>query len=146
MAERRPPRRPWRWRIVIVAIALAAAAGGASAGESEREGSAAAVTVRMTDQLTFEPAEVEIPVGARVTWKSDSVLVHTATADPTRAADPDRVAVPEGGEPFDSGSIPPGGSWSRRFEVPGLWRYVCVPHEASGMRGTVRVVPDDPGS
>jgi len=146
VAEHPPAHRPWPWRLAFVAMALAAAPGVASAGDSDREGPSASVTVRMTDQLTFEPAEIEIPVGARVTWKSDSVLVHTATADPARAADSDRVAVPQGGEPFDSGSIPPGGSWSRRFELPGVWRYVCVPHEASGMGGRIRVVREDPGS
>jgi plastocyanin len=117
----------------------------ASAGashEGHRHGAAgeqAAVTVRMTDTLKYEPREVTIAAGETVTWDNSSGVVHTVTADPAKAANEDHVKLPEGGEPFDSGDIPPGATWSRTFEVPGDYRYFCIPHEMAGMVGTVHV-------
>lgn len=97
-------------------------------------------TVRMTNQLAFQAGEVRIPVGGVVEWHNDSVLVHTVTADPAEAAQPEKsVALPEGAQPFDSGLLDPGERWRHRFEEPGRYRYFCIPHEAAGMLGTVVV-------
>jgi plastocyanin len=52
---------------------------------------------------------------------------------------PASVKMPMGVAPFDSGTIASGGSWSRRFDVPGEYRYCCVPHEFVGMVGTLVV-------
>jgi len=104
-------------------------------------------TVRMTNQLAFEPRELRIPVGGVVQWHNDSVLVHTATADPAKAARPEKsVALPQGAEPFDSGLLDPGERWRRRFDEPGRYRYFCIPHEAAGMVGTVVVGDAEPES
>jgi plastocyanin len=117
-------------------------ASAAASHEGHRHGAAgeqAAVTVRMTDTLKYEPREVTITVGETVTWDNSSAVVHTVTADPAKAANEDHVKLPEGGEPFDSGDIPPGAAWRRTFEVPGDYRYFCIPHEMAGMVGTVHV-------
>ena len=47
--------------------------------------------------------------------------------------------VPVGAEPFDSGNIDAGGSYSYTFNVPGTYQYVCLPHELAGMIGVVVV-------
>jgi plastocyanin len=100
---------------------------------------AAAQTVTMTDSLKFQPSQIEVPVGTTVTWNNTSSVVHTVTADPSKANDPAHVKLPEGAETFDSGMIQPGGSFSHTFETPGEYRYFCIPHEGVGMIGTVTV-------
>ena len=64
---------------------------------------------------------------------------HTVTADPRRVRNPRNVILPEGVQPFDSGSIGGGRSYSLRFTRPGTYRVVCLPHEGAGMIGTVIV-------
>ena len=96
-------------------------------------------TVRMTEENTFEPKRLAIEAGQAVEWTNPSSVVHTATADAEKASDPSNVALPEGAEPFDSGDVEPGGTYRRTFDVPGTYRYVCLPHEGMGMVGTIEV-------
>jgi plastocyanin len=100
--------------------------------------------VRMTAQGRFEPAQVTIRAGEQVEWRNETAHAHTVTANPERAANPAHVILPEGAEPFDSGEIAPGASFSYTFDVPGTYIYVCGPHEEQGMMGIV-VVQDGAG-
>jgi plastocyanin len=100
--------------------------------------------VRMTAQGRFEPAQITIRAGDRVEWRNESGHAHTVTANPERAANPAHVVLPEGAQPFDSGEIAPGASFSYTFDVPGTYIYVCSPHEERGMMGIV-VVQDGEG-
>jgi plastocyanin len=102
---------------------------------------AAAVSVRMTDELTFEPARVVVHAGDTVEWQNTSGMPHTVTADARRAAEGKEVVLPPGATPFDSGKIAPGGSYRHTFTVPGTYKYICVPHAAFGMTGEVVVQP-----
>jgi plastocyanin len=95
--------------------------------------------VRMTSQGRFEPTQITIRAGETVRWRNDSAHPHTVTADPGGAANPAHVVLPEGAEPFDSGEIAPGGTFTHTFDVPGTYIYVCGPHEADGMMGIVVV-------
>jgi len=104
-------------------------------------GQQGAVAVAMTAGLTFQPARVSIKVGKKVKWSNSSPYIHTVTADPDKAFQPEHVTLPPGAEPFDSGSIQPGGVYLHTFEVPGKYRYFCIPHEAAGMIGEVEVRP-----
>ena len=99
------------------------------------------VPVEMTDEVTFEPATVTIRAGEAVTWRNTSSFPHTATGDPSRALDPARVSLPAGASPWDSGPVGAGERFTRTFDVPGEYRYFCIPHEAQ-MVGTVVVLPD----
>jgi plastocyanin len=92
----------------------------ARAGALGAEAPEAAV-VTMKD-VSFSPATVRIRAGQTVTWRNPTQLTHTAT-----------------GSGFDSGNVAPGGSWSHKFTKAGTYAYVCVPHQAAGMRGTVVV-------
>lgn len=98
-----------------------------------------AATVEMTDALRFDPGTVTIQSGETVTWRNSSQVAHTVTADPDLAGDPSNVQLPEGAQTFDSGNIAPGDSYSRTFDVPGTYEYICIPHEAQGMTGTLVV-------
>ncbi len=97
--------------------------------------------VEMTDQLKFVPGQVTIHPGEAVQWKNVSVYTHTVTADPSWAAKPQNVQLPEGAKPFDSGKIPPGKTYQHTFTIPGTYRYFCSPHQDSGMIGEVVVKP-----
>ena len=120
-------------RVGLAAIVLSITAM-AAAAQSEP-----AAIIRMTGDLTFEPATVTVPAGSTVKWENTSSIPHTATADPAQAADPERVELPQGAEPFNSGLVQPGGSYTHTFTVPGRYQYFCIPHEAAGMIGTVVV-------
>jgi uncharacterized membrane protein len=51
------------------------------------------------------------------------------------------VVLPPEAPPFDSGKIAPDGSYRHTFNVPGTYKYICVPHVTFGMVGEVIVEP-----
>ncbi|MGH2808124.1 MAG: cupredoxin domain-containing protein [Actinomycetota bacterium] len=106
-----------------------------AAGEPQRS-----ATISMTDDLSFEPSEVVIQVGGKVTWVNDSSMDHTSTAAKARAADAAHVELPRGADEWNSGFVKPGKSFTMSFDVPGTYRYFCIPHETVGMLGTIEVV------
>jgi plastocyanin len=103
-------------------------------------------TVDMTDGLVFEPATVTIARGGTVTWENVGSVDHTVTAYengiPSQAAyfasggfDSEQAARQQ----LSAGLIGAGGTYDHTFEVAGTYDYYCIPHESSGMVGTVRV-------
>lgn len=110
-----------------------------SAGVTSGSASGGEVTViNLTDLLTFEPATVTISVGDTVEWRNVGRYGHTVTAKPGMAAVSSNVALPRGADPFNT-TMRGGGSFRRTFEIPGEYRYVCLPHEQSGMIGKIIV-------
>lgn len=95
--------------------------------------------VTMTNQLVYEPAEIEITVGETVTFKNTSYLVHTVTCDPEIATIKGSVLLPEGAKAFNSERIQAGDEFKHTFETKGTYRYFCIPHEGAKMRGEVIV-------
>jgi plastocyanin len=95
--------------------------------------------VDMNDQLAFEPKEIEVSAGEKVTWRNAGKVAHTVTADKSKAADPALVSVPAGTKEWDSGFVGEGESFSRTFQKPGTYRYICIPHEGARMVGSVVV-------
>jgi plastocyanin len=93
----------------------------------------------MTDQFKFDPAALTIPKGTTVTWKGGGTQPHTVTFDPSKAMTKSHVVLPAGVQPFDSGLLNPGASYSHTFDVAGDYAYICTPHEAMGMLGTIKV-------
>ncbi len=123
------------------APATSAPSGGKAASATSAPSGAAAggATVTMTDQLKFEPATLTISKGTKVTWRNTGQVAHTVTDDPSKAADKSHAALPSGAQPWDSGMINAGQEYSRTFDVPGTYKYFCIPHEAAGMVGTIIV-------
>lgn len=95
--------------------------------------------IKMTDEYKFDPASVTVPVGATVTWDNSGTQVHSATFDPAKATTKADVALPSGVDPFDSGLLQPKQTWSHTFTTAGTYKYICIPHEAMGMKGEVIV-------
>jgi plastocyanin len=90
-------------------------------------------TVDVTPSFTFAPSESRIAVGDTVTWTfSDNG--HTTTAGEGQVEDWD--STKPGGE-FNAA----GETFSRTFERPGRFQYVCLPHQ-DFMKGTIQVGKD----
>lgn len=86
----------------------------------------------------FDPTGLFVEQGTRVIWENGPG-VHTVTAyhpdNGNRA-----LRIPETAEPWDSGYLmQPGETFSRRFTVPGVYDYFCIPHERAGMAGRIVV-------
>ncbi|SEP67075.1 plastocyanin/azurin family copper-binding protein [Natrinema salaciae] len=103
-------------------------------------------TVTMTGDFGFDPTTATIEPGRAVTWENTSDVDHTVTAYEDDV--PDGTAYFASGD-FESersardhmreGLVAPGDEYEHTFEEPGTYEYYCVPHEGSGMVGTVRV-------
>jgi plastocyanin len=102
--------------------------------------SAPPIVVKMIDMpATYQPAKLTIRVGETVEWKNLGNSVHHASSDPSEAVNPADVSNPPGAKPFDSGFLQPGQTFTYTFTVPGTYKYICAPHETSGMEGEVVV-------
>jgi nitrite reductase (NO-forming) len=95
-------------------------------------------TVSMSD-MGFLPRSLVVNAGERVVWKNTSEVTHNVVADPSKALYKVDVKLPSGVRPFGSEYLQPGQSFSRVFEVPGIYHYVCTLHEGSGMKGVIIV-------
>lgn len=72
------------------------------------------------EYFAYSPPVIEVPVGTEVTWTFSSRAAHDVVFD-------------------DLGSPVLGsGSWSRTFDTPGSYPYVCSLH--TGMNGRVEVI------
>lgn len=105
----------------------------------------------------FVPRLLRVDVGTEVVWYNNSSRGHTVTAyDAGIPAEADYFASgefpnetaarnafwdwqndPDG--PERNGMLTSGESYRYTFEVPGEYRYVCLPHEQGGMVGTIAV-------
>lgn len=77
--------------------------------------------------ISFQPKEIRVKVGATVTWSNRDGFGHTVTAG-TRGS-------PSG--LFDSGNVGSGDTFSFTFQEPGTYNYFCSIHP--GMDGVVIV-------
>ena len=95
--------------------------------------------VGMNDKLRFVPNEITIKVGDTVEWRNIGAIPHTITADPGRMPSSTNIKLPNGAEAFDSGWVVRGKSYRYTFSEPGIYRYICLPHERAEMLGIVIV-------
>jgi plastocyanin len=72
--------------------------------------------------LKFQPAQLTVQRGDTVTWKNTDVVPHTATAKGK----------------FDSGTIAPGKSYSRKMDQAGEFDYICTVHPNMQAKLTVK--------
>ena len=97
------------------------------------------MVVQMNDQFRFVPAAITIKAGDTVEWRNLGFIPHTVTADPRRAPGSRNIELPDSAKAFDSGWVTRGQSFRYTFSEPGVYRYVCLPHEQARMVGTVIV-------
>jgi plastocyanin len=82
-----------------------------------------AITVGAYDNR-FEPLTINVQPGTTVRWVNYGKHVHTVTANDGR---------------WDSGDLPPGGTYSATFQQPGTYYYYCRHHTQEKMQGTIVV-------
>ncbi|WP_435073580.1 cupredoxin domain-containing protein [Halorubrum sp. HHNYT27] len=100
----------------------------------------------MPDSHTFAPKTVTIESGETVIWTNESDIQHTVTAYGDEVPN-DAAYFASGGfgseraarNRISEGLIAPGEAYEHQFDRPGTYGYYCIPHESSGMVGTVRV-------
>ena len=98
--------------------------------------------------VAFEPEELTIEAGETVAWAHEAGEPHSVTADGDELPDgatywasggfESEQAAREGWE-NGQGAVQSGQSYVHTFETTGEHGYVCIPHEAAGMAGTVVV-------
>jgi len=128
-------------RLCGSALALAGTAGCLGAGSS---GSTRRVS--MTEGFAFSPERVRVAPGTTVRRVNEDGVGHTVTACGGRI--PERAGYFASGgfederaarDDVRGGLLDAGESYEHAFEVEGRCEYFCVPHESSGMIGTVVV-------
>lgn len=86
----------------------------------------------------FGPRGLLIEPGQTVRWvNEDAGNSHTSTAYHPDNHKP--LRMPQGARPWNSGYLLPRESFAVTFEVPGVYDYFCLPHEAAGMVGRIVV-------
>jgi plastocyanin len=105
-----------RWLLPCLWLAVLWASADRSCADSKpaRPGAELVVTI---ENLQFNPRELHVSRGARVTWVNKDLFPHTVTSK-SRA--------------FDSGSIAAGASWSYIASKPGQYPYGCTFHPNMG--------------
>lgn len=101
----------------VVGILLAGVVAAAPAADA-----ATTKTITMTNSDMFMPRSVTIRPGTVVTWKNTSFSSHTTKSN---------TGI------WFSGTISPGGVYTRTFTRVGTFRYHCTIHP--GMTGTIVV-------
>ncbi len=135
-------------RTAAGATAVGAGAGAATAQE-DGGGGGGSVTIDMTDGLSFDPSSITVPPGTSITWENVGNVGHTVTAYGDQIPDEAEYFASGGygGEQAardayfadNGGNIPGGESYSHTFSATGEYGYFCIPHEGSGMTGTITV-------
>jgi len=86
----------------------------------------ATVNVSMTN-FVFTPKKATLAIGGTVHWTNNTPTTsHTSTSDVPLSL-------------WDSGTVPPGGSFNFVFTAGGQYTYHCSFHQGLGMVGTISV-------
>ena len=101
------------------------------------------VAVSPDGELAFAPEELTVSVGDTVTWEFEAPS-HNVDAWPEHQ---DQISIPDGAEGFGTmpqdgdpyATVDEGETFEHTFGMAGEFTYVCVPHAASGMVGTIVV-------
>lgn len=109
------------------------AGGGTTTVEMVTEGS----------EYYFDPIGLYVEPGTTVTWTNESGA-HSSTAYADGNGGASVTRIPEGAEPWDSGTMSEqGATFEHTFETEGTYDYFCLPHETLGM--VARIVVGEPG-
>lgn len=105
--------------------AVLASAGIVAAHSFGAHASVRSISIRRS---RFHPPVVRVAPGDTIVWRNEDLVPHTVTASDAG---------------WDSGEIPPGGTFTLVFPSTGSVRYVCLYHAT--MSGDLEVPPQAPG-
>ncbi len=94
--------------------------------------------------VQFNPKEVKVKVGTKVTWKNEDVMNHDVQSDAVHFPGKNQGVAFKSGP---VGNMKPGDTYSYTFDKPGTYTYHCHLHSAvdqsagtvAGMTGTIIV-------
>jgi len=109
------------WMQVSAAAVVGLTLTGAAASTDQAKAAPKTYVINM-QIVGFDPPELNVKPGDRVTWVNKDLFPHTATAD-------DKA--------FDSQSVAPSGKWTFVAGKPGTHTYTCTFHPT--MKGTIKV-------
>ncbi len=112
-------------RSIPATLLLVALLAGCSGEEAATPSVVATTTVDLPKSYRFEPAAIQVDVGATVTWTNHDEFTHNVAFD--------------GDAPL---AMKPGDSVTRAFPIAGTFAYLCSLHPRE-MQGSVAVT--DPG-
>lgn len=113
--------------LLLIAAATLSCGGGGSTAPTEEPG---VVTIHLTANNRFSPADVTIDPGTTVRWVNDAVMLHTVTPN-----NPSQPGVWAEATTSSTGLV-----MTHTFSQSGqTYSYHCQPHLAEGMTGVVRV-------
>lgn len=101
------------------------------------------VTVRMWSDargavVGFDPVGLLVTPGTTVRWVLDGGAHSTTAYHPANGGR--ALRMPLAAVPWDSGVlVDPGAEFAVTLRVPGVYDYLCLPHEAAGMAGRIVV-------
>jgi plastocyanin len=108
-------------RVVLLVLASAFVAVGAGCGSSADAAPVATTQVTMAKSYRFDPKNIEVDAGSRVTWTNDDNFTHTVHVDG-----------------MEDHKVEPGDRVSISFPTAGTYHYVCTLHRRD-MQGEVIV-------
>lgn len=110
---------------LLAGVSLSCGGGGGGGGVAGPSGDGNFVEVLLTDGLRFQPANVTVPPGTTVRWRSVSTVAHTVT--------------PDNHQEFSRATLVTAGqSSTHTFSTTGTFPYFCELHPP-GMTGTIVV-------
>ena len=128
---------------LLLMVFFAACGGGGDGG-----GGAGGNEVQMVDGQRFDPETLTVSVGDTVTWTNESSETHTVTAYEDKIPSADAYFASGGSatekdarSTLSEGLIDPGETFEVTLDEAGTYEYFCLPHEGSGMKGTIVVEP-----
>ena len=114
--------------VLLTGIVAATLAGCGSAGPAVPATAQAAPEAAVTVQtFQFQPGDLAVRAGTRVTWTNQDDIGHTVTSGTPENRD----------RRFDSPLNSKGAKFSHTFTQPGTYTYFCDRHQS--MRGQIRV-------
>jgi plastocyanin len=100
----------------------------------------------MVQGREFSPSTIRVEAGETVTFANESAEAHTVTAYQSGIARGAEYFASGGASSEDQGRadvaaglLEESETYVVTFEVPGRYRYFCIPHEDQGMKGVVTV-------
>ena len=99
----------------------------------------AAARVTITSAPGFDPPLVSVSRGQSVQWVNTGRSPQTVTDDPTRVSNPNSAVLPTGAQPWDSGVLNSGQTFTFVFNTPGDYTYTSLPDELQGLIGHITV-------
>ncbi len=111
-----------------------------SACQTSRETGRYLVKIQVERSETFySPSYLNIAKGSEVVFQNISIYPQTATCDPSQKEINPNVSLPADAQPWDSGALYPGQTWSYAFNNPGTYIYFSRYSRTPGAAGIILV-------